>query len=440
MLELINQQDSSEQIYKASRYISSPPYSNNKASTQSLALPSNPIHSLPQAQPQKSLLHSPHHNIHHHRDNRTQVNAHIPAITRKLGGNRTNIPRLRHTRQAARKVPRKQRDDGRESKRQRLRTVPDQEVVALGATEELVLEQEDDRKADGPVAEKRHEIGHDGREVLLAGDGEHRDDDGKQQRPDQARDRVEVVAEQLDGEAAGVVDGDVVAEHGEREDDERELGPARRMVHGADEAAEAVVRVRVREGGDRGGDGDVAEEGPHHDGEGHGDEHAEVGEHEDFPPGRADGVLHVVVAGDAAPAGGVGEGEGDHREIGTCAGHATVDAGGRGVHVWGDLPGENQQENEGCDPGVFFVGVDDGEAKDGDDVAYYGHDDDPDRDAHAVVGNSGEDLADYDEVHDEEAAAYDYVEHRTEFGAPETETIAGDGDLAEAELQNCALV
>jgi hypothetical protein len=96
---------------------------------------------------------------------------------------------------------------------------------------------------------------------------------------------------------------------------------------------------------------------------------------------------------------------------------------------------EDTHEDEGYDPGVLLVGVDESEAEDGHDVADYGDDHAADGDGHAVVGHGREHLADDDDVDDGEAAADDDVQEGAELGAPEAEGVAGGGDGAETELR-----
>ena len=161
-----------------------------------------------------------------------------------MGGERTNIPSLRHPRDTTGQVAGQECQDGREAPGQLAGDVPDVEVVALAAAEALVLDQQDDGEGDGPVAEERDEVADDGRQVLATGDGEDGDDDRVGQRPDETRDGVEVVAKQLQGQARGVVDGHVVADDGEDEQHEAELGEVQRAEGLPEEAAQAVVRVR----------------------------------------------------------------------------------------------------------------------------------------------------------------------------------------------------
>ena len=113
------------------------------------------------------------------------------------------------------------------------------------SAEEFVFDEKDDGEGDGPVAQEGDKIVDDGLEFGLAGNREDGDDDGDEQRPDEAGDSVEIVSEQLEGKTAGVVDGDVVSEDGECEDYEAELGPAYWVVYFIDEAPQGVIVVGV---------------------------------------------------------------------------------------------------------------------------------------------------------------------------------------------------
>ena len=62
--------------------------------------------------------------------------------------------------------------------------------------------------------------------MVLPDNSEDGDDDCDEERPDESRDGVEVVAEQLQAKTRGVVDGDVVAEDGECEQHQTEFAPA----------------------------------------------------------------------------------------------------------------------------------------------------------------------------------------------------------------------
>lgn len=81
--------------------------------------------------------------------------------------------------------------------------------------------------------------------MVLARNGENGHDERDEEGPDEARDGVEPVAQELEGEAAGVVDGDVVAQDGEHEEDEGELGPAVGVIDGFDQTAQTMIHVCV---------------------------------------------------------------------------------------------------------------------------------------------------------------------------------------------------
>ena len=111
--------------------------------------------------------------------------------------------------------------------------------------------------------------------MVLAGDGEDGDDESDEEGPDEARDSVKIVAEQLHGQATRVVDGDVVAKDREHEHDEAEFGPAKGVIDFTNQTAEAVVVVSVAVGGVLDAQGGVAEAGADNGDESGGDEHAE---------------------------------------------------------------------------------------------------------------------------------------------------------------------
>ena len=261
--------------------------------------------------------------VHEECDGPAHVHAHVAAVGPEQQGDRlggvvsigektrlrigkgpthADVPCLRHARDPTAEVAAQKREDGGDARGQVLRLVPGSEDVAVAAAEELVFDEQDDGEGDGPVAEQGDEVVDDGLQALLAGDGEHGDDDGDEERPDEARDGVEVVAQQLERQPAGVVDRDVVPQHGEGEQDEAELGPADRVVNLEDEAAQGVLVVGVRVGrvlGEEDGDADGGADG---DAEGGGDDDAEEGQGEDLPRGSLGGVVAVVVGGDGAPA------------------------------------------------------------------------------------------------------------------------------------------
>ena len=66
--------------------------------------------------------------------------------------------------------------------------------------------------------------------MVFSDHGEDTDDKRNEERPDETRHSMEPVAKQLDREAGGVEDCDVVAKHREREYDQGELRPADWMV------------------------------------------------------------------------------------------------------------------------------------------------------------------------------------------------------------------
>ena len=70
------------------------------------------------------------------------------------------------------------------------------------------------------------------------------------------------------------------------------------------------------------------------------------------------------------------------------------------------------------------------EAKDRDHVGNDSYDDTAHTDGHRIIGNSAEDLAANDNVHDGKAATNKNIEDRRQFGTPETKGVSRAGDLA----------
>ena len=380
------------------------------------------------------LLQRPRDWIQKQRNHETQINADIPAIRAELGRNGSNIPSLTHAGHATGAITRDKREHGGDAEGQLGRLVPGDEVVAVAAAEPEVLDHQDEGEADGPVAEHGDEVADDGRQVLAAGDGEHGDDERDQEGPDEARHGVEVVAEQLQAEARGVVDGDVVAADREDGEDEGCLGPAEWVVGGQQEAAEVVVVVGRGVGRVGGGDGGVAEHDAQRAREDGRQGDAAPGEQRDLGLGYRLRVVAVVVGRHGAPAGGVGEGHRHVREPGASAGETAGETGDGRVDVRRGLGEEDDEEDEREDPAVFFKGVDQAESEDGEHVGDDGDDDAADGDGHAVAGDGGQDLSDHDDVDNGETSTDDHVQDGAELGAPETEGVARAGNLAKTEL------
>ena len=72
--------------------------------------------------------------------------------------------------------------------------------------------------------------------MILPGNGEDGDYQNHEKGPDEARHGVEVVAQKLQGKAARVADGNVVAEDREHEEHKTELRPTQGVVYFSDEA------------------------------------------------------------------------------------------------------------------------------------------------------------------------------------------------------------
>ena len=89
--------------------------------------------------------------------------------------------------------------------------------------------------------------------------------------------------------------------------------------------------------------------------------------------------------------------------------------------MWRDLTNKDEQQDEGRDPRILLPLVNDGVAEDGDHIRDDGDNHDANGDGHRVIRYRTEDLPHYDQIDNEEAASNNDVEHRAEFGTPETE-------------------
>ena len=112
--------------------------------------------------------------------------------------------------------------------------------------EELVFDEKDDGERYRPIAQKGYKVVDYGLQTLLAGNGKHSNDNGDEQRPDETRYGMEIIAKQLKRKTAGVVDRDIVPKHRKGKQDQAELGPSNWVVDFEDEATQGVVVIRVR--------------------------------------------------------------------------------------------------------------------------------------------------------------------------------------------------
>ena len=107
----------------------------------------------PNSTSNQPLLQSPTPQIRDNRDGKAHVYPHIPALLTEMGCDRHHLPRLRHAGHPASQIPGQQTDHGGSADREQGWGIPHGEVVPGPATEEAVLEQEDDGEGDGPVAQ-----------------------------------------------------------------------------------------------------------------------------------------------------------------------------------------------------------------------------------------------------------------------------------------------
>jgi len=139
--------------------------------------------------------------VHDECDRERQVDTDVAAVGAKFLGNRANVPRLRHAGYTACEIAGEQAEHGCGAQRKLAGLVPDCEVVASvrprPTAEDLILDEEDDGKTDGPVSKHGDEIADNCRKMLLAGNGQNCNNDNEDQAPEKTRNGMEVVAEQL---------------------------------------------------------------------------------------------------------------------------------------------------------------------------------------------------------------------------------------------------
>ena len=229
------------------------------------------------------LLNRPQDRIRKQREYAGEVNTNIATIGPKFLRNGSNVPSLAHTRDTTGEVPDQESHHRGKAPGQLTRLVPSAEIVSFVSSEVFVFDEEDEGEADGPVSQQAHKVADDGREMVLARDGKNGNDERDEEGPDEARDGVEPVAQELEGEAAGVIDGDVVAQDGEHEEDEGELGPAIRVIDSFDQTAQTMILVCVIVWTVGCAYGSVPQTGTNDRREDCGDGHTEEGQSKHFP-------------------------------------------------------------------------------------------------------------------------------------------------------------
>lgn len=314
---------------------------------------------------------------------------------------RPDEPRLRHARDHTSDAT-AEGSHGGIAWGQFLRAIVDGGIIPGEATLEDEVIDEGDALIDGePVSDKVHKVLEHGLEVRVARDGDGDVDEGGEAGPDEARHGLGAAGEDLRRQADGVQVRAVVGDDGEGEDDEAEAAEARADAgnqHGREEAADPGFIVATLVGvvavGDGGGchDGDAE-----HLGEEQGDDEADPGGEEDFAAGLRGGLVDGVVRGEGGPtrAEAVNRGtEGEYvAEFGFAGAHGKVTEVARA----GEEAEDDEENDEGWDPGVELVEMDDFVAEDGDEECAYGDDQDASP-AGDVVVNGVYDLGANDDV------------------------------------------
>ena len=195
--------------------------------------------------PKTPLLQEPRSAITHKRKRESQLESNIP--TKRAADHAPNGPKpphLRHPDHSARN-PTAKRKQRRIARRQfRGLVVRVGRIPGEPAAEDEVFGQRDALVNREPVRDHQHEVLEHGLEVGVAGDRDCAVDGGGDEGPDEARDVLGVVGEDLDAEADAVDVGAVVADDGEGDDDEAEVAEgAEGQEHCGEEAADCVVGV-----------------------------------------------------------------------------------------------------------------------------------------------------------------------------------------------------
>ena len=140
--------------------------------------------------------------------------------------NRSDEPHLGHSHRGANNATGKRTRSGN-THGQIFRLVVVLRRIPTHATlEDEMLRQRDALVNGKPVPNHQHEVLQDRLEVAVSRDRDRAVDDRADQSPQEARDHLGIVGQDLQREGEGVDVGTVVADNGEREDDDAELAEA----------------------------------------------------------------------------------------------------------------------------------------------------------------------------------------------------------------------
>lgn len=293
-------------------------------------------------------------------------------------GNRSDKPRLAHTSDHTGDTEAEGNRRG-DTDRQLIPLVVDlRTVTAEAALEDEVIGRSDTGVNGQPVGDEVHEVLEDGLEVGVTGDGDSEGDAGGEESPDETGHALRVAAQDLQGQGDGVDVGAVVGDNGQGQDDQAELAETtQRLEDGTDQTAvtglgvaSGVLVVSIVEGG-CGHHGDTQELS-----EEQGDDQTNPGGDEDLAAAAVGGLVDGVIGSVAGPAGseavhGRAEGETASKLGGTDA-HGDVDK----VAGVGEGAQHYEEHDEGGDPAVLLILVDDLVTGEGDEEGAEGDDQD----------------------------------------------------------------
>lgn len=318
--------------------------------------------------------------IYNERESEAQLETNVTTkrqLTRMLG-NRSDKPGLAHTGDHTGDTEAERNGRGNTDGQLIGLVVDLRTVAAEAALENEVIGRSDTGVNGQPVGNEVHEVLEDGLEVGVAGDGDGEGDAGGEESPNETGHALRVAAQDLQGQGDGVDVGAVVGDNGESQNDQAELAETtQRLEDGTDQTAvtgfgitKGVLVVSIVEGG-CGHHGDAQELS-----EEQGDDETDPGREEDLAAAAVGGLVDCVVGRVTGPAGG----EAVH---GRAKGETIAQLGGTGAHGnvdkvarVGEGAQHDEEDDEGGDPAILLIFVDNFVTGEGDEEGAEGDDQD----------------------------------------------------------------
>ncbi len=234
------------------------------------------------------------------------------------------------------------------------------------------------KKGGGGTYDEQHEILQHALEMAVPRNGNRAIDNRPHKGPDETRDRLRPLRHELQAEGQAIDVRAVVGDDAEGEDDEAEFaeGAEGGEEHGGEEAADSGIFVAVCVGGvdwvERGGRDCQAE----HFGEAEGENEPCVCPRERLDARDAHGLINGIISRIARPAGAEAKNGSRERQDAAGLGAACVHVQVAEFAAVGEFAEDDEEDDEGGDPGPEFVVVHDFVAEDGDEPGRGGDDDD----------------------------------------------------------------